>query len=55
MKVNISIAKALHYCLTSELVRKRAKMLKRHPVNALLTNITKLDFHRQVCTNELWR
>ena len=43
--------KAFHYCLTSELVRKRAKMLKRYPVKALLTNITKLDFHRQVCTN----
>ncbi len=54
MQVNINNEKALHYCLTSELVRKRAKMLKKYPIKALLTNITKLDFHKQVCTDNIY-
>jgi hypothetical protein len=49
MPFKLPFNQTVHVCLTSEVVRKRAEMIKRYPVVARVANLTRLDFHRQVC------
>lgn len=36
------------FCFTSEVVKRKSKMLKKLPIRAVRCNLTKTEFHKQV-------